>query len=208
MSDEARRLSGIVLLRENAGERHLRLTLLDPEHGLVRCLYKPAAKSGAATVTPDLFDTCEATLDTPRTGETSRFVKEYRLVLRRDAFGRDYARLTLACRLASVLAKNPHPPESFARLAELADHAFASLAAKPRPDAAYFKTLWLIARDEGWAVKEDFLTRLRPGERDLATLLLATPLAAIDDASAPKALVSGLSQALERWLEREAHFVF
>ena len=48
MSEEtSRRYEGIVLLRETAGERHLRLVLLDAEHGLVRCLYKPASKSGA-----------------------------------------------------------------------------------------------------------------------------------------------------------------
>lgn len=207
MSDEARRHAGIVLLRENAGERHLRLTLLDPEDGLVRCLYKPVAKSGAATVTPDLFDVCEATLDTPKAGGSARFVREYRLVRRFDALARDYARLTLACRLANLLAKNPHPPESYAPLHALMTEALAAIEAKPRPDAAYLKTLWLVARDEGWPVREDFLTSLRPGERDLVGVVLRTPLPEIGDA-VPPALVAGITGALERWLEREAHFVF
>ena len=207
MGDDTRRFSGLVLLREPAGERHLRLTLLDPEEGLVRCLYKPAAKSGAPTVTPDLFDACEATLDAPKAGDNARFVREYRLVKRLDALGRDYARLALACRFATLLAKNPHPPESFAGLHALATGAFTAFAEKPFPEAAYFKTLWLVARDEGWPVKEHFFPSLRAGERELAARLLATPLAGLSSDDAPKAATEGLSRALEQWLAREAHYV-
>ena len=199
---------GLVLLREDAGERHLRLTLLDPSHGLVRCLYKPAAKSGSPMVTPDLFDSAEVFLSPPKAGECARFVREYRLVRRLPGLGSDYARLTLACRLARLLAKNPHPPESWPVLHALACDALAAIASKPRPDAAYFKCLWRIARDEGWPVKEDFAERLRPGERALAALALATPLASLAPADAPPALIEGLTRDLERWLAREAHYVF
>lgn len=208
MSDESsRRFEGVVLLRENAGERHLRLTLLDPDHGLVRCLYKPAAKSGAAMVTPDLFDTAEVFLDTPKSGETARFVREYRLVRRHAALGADYARLTLACRLANLLSKNPHPPESWPVIHALACDAIAAIAEKPCPEAAYFKTLWRLARDEGLPVKEDFFVRLRPGERDLAVIVLNTPLTGLTEDTAPKPLVEGLSRSLEQWLASEADFV-
>lgn len=196
-----------MLRRESAGERHLRLTLLDPEHGLVRCLYKPASKSGAAMVTPDLFDSAEVFLDTPKAGEAARFVREYRLVRRLSGLGADYARLTYACRLANLLAKNPHPPESWPSLHALAEGAFTAFAEKPRPDAAYFKTLWVLARDEGLPVKADFGAGLRAGENELAALVLARPLAELDEVAAPRALVEGLSRALERWLVREAHFV-
>lgn len=208
MSDSSSpRFEGLVLRRESAGERHLSLTLIDAEHGLVRCFYKPAAKSGAAMVTPDLFDTAEVFLDTPRSGEPARFVREYRLVRRHAGLGADYARLTLACRLANLLTKNPHPPESWPALHALATGALEAIAGKPRPEAAYFKTLWRLARDEGLPVKEDFFVRLRPGERDLAVVVLNTPLAGLTEESAAKPLVESLSRSLEQWLASEADFV-
>ena len=134
-------------------------------------------------------------------------MREYRLVRRHAALGADYARLTLACRLANLLAKNPHPPESWPAIHALASRAFAAIADRPHPETAYFKCLWLLARDEGLPVKEDFFVRLRPGERDLAVLLLNTPLAGITGEAAPKPLVAGLVSSLEQWLVSEAHFV-
>lgn len=205
--ETAPRHEGLVLLREDAGERHLRLTLLDPEHGLVRCLYKPAAKTRAATVTPDLFDSAELFLSPPKSGESARFVREYRLLRRLHGLASDYTRLTLACRLAGLLAKNPHPPDSWRALHTLASEALAAIADKPRPEAAYFKCLWLIARNEGWPVKEDFARRLRPGELALASRVIALPLAALSEQDAPAALIEGISRDLERWLAREAHYV-
>lgn len=207
MSEDSRHHEGLVLRRDPAGERHLRLTLLDPEHGLVTCLYKPAAKSGAAMVTPDLFDTAEVFLDTPKGDGPARFVREYRLVGRLAGLAADYARLTYACRLANLISKNPHPPESRRRLHTLADGALVAFAGKPRPDAAYFKTLWLIARDDGLPVKEDFAANLRLGEVELIGTLLNTPLAGLDDTLAPPAQVEGITRTLEQWLVREADFV-
>ncbi len=205
--DRSPRHEGVVLRRENAGERHLRLTLLDPEHGLVLCLYKPASKSGSPTVTPDLFDRAEIFLSPGKDGEPAKFVREYRLIRRMSGLAADFTRLTQACRLANLLARNPHPHDSWPGLHTLAVEALEALATKPRPDAAYFKTLWRLARDEGWPVKEDFAQRLRPGERALAALLLATPLTELDETSAPRALTEGLSRDLEQWLAREAQFV-
>lgn len=201
------RIEGLVIGREPAGERHLRLTVFDPERGPTRCLYKPVARSRAATVTPDLFDTAELLIDQPKAGESARFVREYRLVERIAGLGTDYTRLTFACRWANLLSKNPHPPESWATVYTLAGDALRAIADKPRPDAAYFKAVWKLTRDEGLPVKEDFFPKLRPGEQEIVLHLLNRPLLGIDETLAPKAAVEGVARALENWLAREADFI-
>ena len=202
---EAPRLEGLVLRREPAGERHLRLTLLDAEHGAVMLLHKPAAKSGAPTVTPDLFDDAEVFTDTPRGGASaSRFIREYRLIRRRTGLARDFNRLEIASRLAHLLAANPHPSDSGKNLLDLSRTAFDALESRPAPEATALKFLWKLARDEGWPVREHWERRLPRGLAESLRRILTSPLDTIPaDEIAP---ARELTRRLEQWLADEAHY--
>ncbi len=200
------RHEGLVLRRDPAGERHLRLTLLDPGHGVVALLYRPQVKSGAAMVTPDLFDDAEIFPDTPRgAGGRMPFVKEYRLLRRRSGIAKHYARLDLACRLASLLADNPHPPESWPALHALACTALDALVSRPAPEVTLLKFLWKLARDEGWPVREHWAASLPEPLANALHALLTAPLDTVDTAGIPAAVE--LTARLEAWLVREAHYV-
>lgn len=199
-------VEGLVLRRDAAGERHLRLMLLDPRHGVTALLYRPQSKSGTAMVTPDLFDEAEVFPDTPR-GEPGKiaFVKEYRLIRRRPGLAKQYTRLATACRLASLLADNPHPPESWPALHALASTALDALESRPAPEVTLLKFLWKLARDEGWPVREHWAQALPGPLAESLRTLLATPLDAVAPASIPAAVE--LTTRLEQWLAREAHYV-
>lgn len=203
---DALRLDALVLRREPAGERHLRVTLLDAAHGAVTLLHRPVAKAGSPTVTPDLFDDAEVFPDTPKRGDAaSRFVREYRLVRRRAGIARDYARLEAASRIAFLLAANPHPPDSRHATLALARTAFDALDSRPAPEATLLKFLRTLARDEGWPVREHWEAALPAGLAASLRLILATPLDAIppDELGPARELVN----RLEQWLVREAHYV-
>lgn len=200
------RHEGVVIRRDPAGERHLRLCLLDPQHGVVTFLHRPAAKTGSPTVTPDLFDDAELYPDSPKGGATTaRFVKEYRLIRRRSGLSREYVRLELACRLSLLLADNPHPADSWPALHTLACAALDALETRPAPEATFLKFLWKLACNEGWPVREHFVPALPPPLAAALRTILVTPLDAIPAESTPA--VRELTHRLEQWLVREAHYV-
>jgi recombinational DNA repair protein (RecF pathway) len=173
----------LVLGRDPSGESHSLLTLLEPAEGVVRCLIR--THRGKGTTLPDLFDEGEVSLERAKDGGT-RFARDYRLLTRRAGLARDHRTLERACRLAGMLRKNPPPPES-------AEVCYC----------AYFKSLWLILKDGGWGVHEQWFTRL--GARQAhAAAILGQPL---DAQTTDEETVAALSTDLERWSAGEAHFV-
>lgn len=97
----------LVLGRDPSGESHSLLTLLEPAEGIVRCLIR--TQRGNGTTLPDLFDEGEVSLERAKDGGI-RFARDYRLLTRRAGLARDHRTLERACRLASMLRKNPHRP--------------------------------------------------------------------------------------------------
>ena len=94
----------LVLGRDPSGESHSLLTLLEPAEGIVRCLIR--TQRGNGTTLPDLFDEGEVSLERAKDGGI-RFARDYRLLTRRAGLARDHRTLERACRLASMLRKNP-----------------------------------------------------------------------------------------------------
>jgi recombinational DNA repair protein (RecF pathway) len=190
----------LILGRDPSGESHFLLTYLEPAEGLMRCLLR--ARGGKGATTPDLFDEGELTLERAKDGGT-RFAREYRLLTRRAGLARHHRTLERASRLAGMLRKNPPPPESAEVCYRIALETFDAMAARPRPDCAYFKSLWLILKDGGWGVHEQWFTRLG-GRQAAAGAILGQPL---DAQTTDEETVAALTTDLERWAAGEAHFV-
>lgn len=190
----------LVLGRDPSGESHSLLTVLEPAEGLLRCLLR--THRGKTATLPDLFDEGELTLERAKEGGV-RFASDYRLLTRRAACGRDHRTLERACRLAAMIRKNPPPPESAEVCYRIALETFDAMAARPRADCAYFKSLFLMLKDGGWGVNEQWLTQL--GDRQpLAVAILSQPL---DAQSMGEETVAALATDLERWAVGEAHFI-
>lgn len=189
----------LVLGREPSGESHLLLHLLEPAEGVHPCLIR-AGRRGEGR--PDLFDEAEVSLERAR-GGANRFVREYRVARRNAGIGRDPLALERASRLGNLVRRNPPPPESAPVAFRIVAETLAAMAARPRPDAAYLKALWLLLKDGGWPVEADWLARLGP-RAAAAAAVLASPL---DAQSEGHASVSDLSADLERWAAGEVHYV-
>ncbi len=195
-------ISGILLAREPSGERFVKLTLLSPADGLVCCLLRVSKKSAMSV--PDIFDEAEITLDAPN-GAGPRFAGDYRVITRAPAgLAGDYARFANACRFALVPAKNPPPDDTAGEIFLLLRDALSAFAARPRPDCALLKSLWKVAKIEGWPVREHWLNGLAAGDAREAVSILTEPL---DAQTVPEKTVLRLTRALEAWLAGECHFV-
>ena len=174
----------LVLGRDPSGESHLLLTLLEPEQGLERCLIRHSHAKGA------------------KDGGT-RFARDYRLLTRRTGIARSHRTLERACRFASMIRRNPPPPESAQVCYRIAHETFAAMAERPRADCAYFKGLWLMIKDGGWPVSEQWLAHLG-GRREAAAAILTQPL---DAQTTDEETVAKLATDLEHWAVGEIHFV-
>ena len=159
-------------------------------------------RRGKDATLPDLFDEGEVILERAKDGGM-RFARDYRLLTRRAGVARDHRTLERACRLAAMIRKNPPPPESAEVCYRIALESFDAMAARPRADCAYFKSLWLMLKDGGWGVHEQWYTRLG-ARQGYAAAILTQPL---DAQSTDEETVATLATDLERWAAGEAHFI-
>jgi hypothetical protein len=191
----------IVLDRKPAAENFQRLQCLSPEFGVLDCLQRLSRRAGATSAPLlDLFDEAHVALESRNEGRTW-FVREATPQRRHTALAVSYEALRLACRFATVLTRNPLPEESRAAVCALVQRALEAWETGRRPDVVYFKSLYLLARDEGHPVREEWWQGLPAGDRDTAESVLRQPLSA---QTATEADVARLTNALETYLQGNA----
>jgi hypothetical protein len=188
----------LVLLKQPPADAFQTFTVFSTELGGLLVLQRLPKKSAPASVALDLFDDVALLLESSNQGRTW-FMRESRLVTRYGGIGRRYESLRFASTLASLVARNAVPDESRAPVAALLRTAFAAFADSARPDLVYFKSLYRLARDEGYPVKQEWLAGLPAAQRAAAERLLATPLATLAETSS--AIADPSSAILLRRLE-------
>lgn len=194
----------VVLDRVTSGDSWMRLTVFSPAEGRLECMQRITSRPSSAAPMLDLFDHARATLETRNQGRTW-FVREALPLRRRTALAASYPALTCACRFSRVIARHPLHEEGRAALAALLDRALDAWEDTARPDAVYFKSLFLLARDEGYPVREAWIRRLPPADRAAADAILRQPVAG---QSTPDADTRRLTAALEDYLAHEHDFDF
>lgn len=188
--------SATVLDRTESGDRWLRLTCFSAEHGNLDCLVRRSQKPTSKSATLDLFDGAQLSLESSNQGRTW-FIKEATVDRRRTALGKSYDTLAHACRFARILVHNPVHDESRRAVHSLLERALDAWESGARPDCVYFKSVFLLARDEGYPVEQDWWRRLESDDRNAAESVLRTRVA---DQEIVPTTVSRLTQALEHYL--------
>lgn len=198
-------MNAYILDRAVHGEKFWRVSAISADEGVFSCLLRLSSKK-TGTVVPDLFDEADLRFDRQKAGtDAPRFVREYTLRARRTGISGNYSALVFASRFAAVLAKNAVPPDARAAVFKLCGIAIDAFADKPRCDATYFKSLWVLARENGLPVREDWFNGLSFGDKALVSETLHSPLDAL---SVPENEVSRLISRIEFWLSRENEFSF
>lgn len=187
----------ILLTRKESGEHGLLLTLLSPAHGLLQA-FKRTSTRGRQPL-PDLFDEVSLTLEKAKGGDLW-FVSEYVVQRRRPEIGADYHAFLYACRYALLLSHHVFDAEEGSLWTEQLRQALDALETRLRPEAAYFKTLYLFARFQGIPVKEEWLASLNTQQATDAMTVLRQPLA---EQSVPASAIEHIIAAFERYLHHE-----
>lgn len=192
-----------ILGRSVHGEKFWLINTLSVEEGSLSCLIRQSTKK-TGTIVPDLFDEAELSLERPKAGvEGPRFAKEYSLLTRHTGISGNYCGLVYASRLATVLAHNAFSPDAREGVFKICRNAIAAFSEKPRKDATYFKSLWLLARESGLPVREDWFESLNYEDKAAVAETLKTPLESL---SVLAPAVEHFISRIEYWLSKENDF--
>lgn len=187
-------MEGVVLLREASGETWDRITLLSPDTGIVQFLQRRSKKAGTTIL--DLFDRVSVVLER-KDGSATRFSREIRIQRRLSGLGQRYDSLREACQFARILMDNPVHEDSRQEVDALLEQALAAWERGDREDIVAFKSLFVFARGEGYAVREDWWQRLPAQERAWSTLLLNRPTREVE---LERNQVATVRESLEHYL--------
>ncbi|MDD3180187.1 MAG: hypothetical protein PHQ04_07515 [Opitutaceae bacterium] len=176
------------------------LAVFSSGQGLLHCLRRISAGKTPASPPLDLFDFAELWLESSNQGRTW-FIKEHRIIERHAGIGRSYDALRRASALSTLLTRNPLPEESRPAIAALLAQSLRALNDGARPDLVWLKVLFCFARDEGYAVKQQWWPQLPAQEGAAATAILNQPIAG---QSIDPAIVARLVDSLETWLRTQA----
>ncbi|MGB0257888.1 MAG: hypothetical protein ACPGES_04460 [Coraliomargarita sp.] len=196
--------TALILKIAQSGESFLTLHALSPEAGSFVCLKRISSKAPTKD-RPDLFDTAEIQLETAKSG-TARFVRDYRVVQRRETIGSSYRALQHASDFATLLAKNAtHMPDP-ALLYQLAERSFNAFGEAKPPGIIYLKSIYLLLQGEGYPVRESWWPQVPDQLRESAKALINQP--APEKASVEQINACELvTQNMHRWLQRETDLI-
>lgn len=185
-------LDAWVLGRRPSGESFEMLTVFAASHGRLYVLRR-LSRRGPGPAALDLFDEAALLLESPA-GAGSWFLREARALRRHPEIARSYEALQRASAIAAFVVRNDVPDESRPAVHTLLASAFGALARGAPPGIVHLKTVYCLARDEGYPLRQQWLPALSTERRELAERLLRTPLETLvdEDPAGAAALVEDL----------------
>lgn len=165
-------LTGIVLQKELRGESGVLFKIFSKSEGIV-ALYKRVSQKRAASL-PDYFDEVCFEVQKAKSGNML-FASECEILARRTELAKNYEAYECAAKLALCCANNGLYLENFERLYNNFEAALNALICGADAAVCELKFMYLFARDEGYAIKEDFFANLDPEGRSLFRQILLSP---------------------------------
>lgn len=195
----------VLLRRPSTSDAFQALSVFSATQGALLVLQRvsKSRRKGEVASALDLFNEAALVLESGNQGRTW-FVREARVLRSAAGIGRDYEALRRASEFATVVAQNAVPEESRAQVYALLGQAFEAFAGAPRPDVAFVKSLYCLARDEGYPVKQQWVRSLGAADRAAVAELLNKPLA---EQSAEAEAVERLGERLKAYLRTETEIL-
>lgn len=183
-----------VLNRDLRGESSLYIEAFSAKEGYLALIKRVSAKK--TTSLPDIFDDIEAAL-TPADSGDLKFVGEFEIKRRRTAIASNYESFEDAVAIVETVRKNGRHIEDCAKLSTRLRRALDAIDSGLPSPIVRLKFLYLLARDEGYAVREDFFAHLSEIDKKLFLVLVKTPVAELLDF---KSHSRGMLEKLVDWV--------
>ena len=194
----------LVLKTELSGESFIKVHGVCVEDGFLLALKRLSKKS--TSVRPDLFEEAEVAFERGRNNADMRFIKDYRVLDQYASIGDHYRSLKEASRFARLLVDNGSVlvvDEAFYDQLKATLRAFAANRA---PEVVHLKSAYLLLRNEGFPVKEDWWPTLSPEERSQVATLINRPVADSLSDESREAAESALDH-LHRWVRYNTELI-
>ena len=163
-----------VINRENRGESSIYITAFCAASDIIQLMKRVSAKNTSQL--PDLFDDIDVKAES-QTPNGLKFLRDFEIIKRRINIGKSYESFSHASLIASVVSANGRNIEDAARLSFRLRHALDALDNGVPPEPVRLKFMFLMARDEGYPIKEDFFENLSAAKREMFATLIRTPSA-------------------------------
>ncbi len=197
---DSRELSGIVLSREPAGDRFLRVRIFDHLTGLSAALFPHAGKRSQNANPPDLFDRVDCVLKPTSSDSSIPFVAEFHRVHScRELASNPQAFITASEIARFYLFNGAHlidPSPHFRTLCSSLD----SFQRAKVPKVVLFKLYYCFARDEGLPVRESWLADLPVNFANEICTVLKSP---VDGMIIEKSKINEILESLKMWMNAE-----
>ncbi|MBL4575651.1 MAG: hypothetical protein JKY51_06085 [Opitutaceae bacterium] len=167
-------IEGIVLSKELSGDSWLRLIVFSAQNGNVLCL-KRLSQRKSLDSSIDFFDELQLNLESRNQGR-SWFISEYHHLNNSQEIGKNYDALIHASRFTKILAGNTLHEESRRPVYQLFKNALSAWRTGIRPEVTLLKSIYILARDEGYPVKEDWCEKLPTRDRASLRSILSSPV--------------------------------
>lgn len=187
-------LSATVIDREIRGESSVFITVFSENCGFVQMMKKTSAKKTSQI--PNLFDDISAfaRADTPG---SLKFMRDFEVLRHREGIAASYETFEAASNLAGCTAKNGRHIEDCGLFSRRLKRALDALSVGMPPPIVEIKFLYLLARDEGYAVREDFYAGLASDKKRIFSDILKMPPAELGEL---RQRAYGLLEQLRVWI--------
>lgn len=153
-----------LLRKSDSSENHLLLVFFLKENGLKSVLVRKRSKAAAGQAVPDLFEIGELVLE-QKDASRPAFLKDFTSDRQFPQIASKYPRLKNASSLARFYERNLIHMEHFDQAWNLLNESLAAFSEKDPAELVLFKTLFIFARMEGYAVSQQWLNQMPAEDR-------------------------------------------
>ncbi len=199
---EQKNISAIVLDKEKRGETSVLLTAFSSEEGLVVMFKKMSSKK--TSLVPDLFDEISCQVQLPEANASINFLQQFDILEHRESIGISYEKLCCACELTSIVKLNGAHIYEKQSLFSLLSKALESIEKSTSLAEIKIKFLYLLVKEQGYPIKEDFFKSLPEEDKNKFASILKTPISSesTSDNNAEK-----LYNALKYWVQTQTDII-
>ncbi len=192
----------LVLSKVLTGEAHIRYFLLTGE-GIRPVLLRVAGKEPRSKPLPDLFEVVACELSPVRNPSMPSYLKYWQSLARYDGLARHWEQMQMAAFWCALLQENARHTAQTQGWLEIARKALAAWNRGAESWTVLLKAIYLLAREEGLPVQQDWLQGLpSQAQVEAARLLQEKPPLGTEVLEPPKQL----SLSLLAWLRESGDF--
>jgi len=197
---DSEELAGVVLSREPAGERFLRIHIFDQTSGLRVALFPRHLKKAAKAPPPDLFDDIQCLLHQQPSANSIPFVRDFEKIHTfRNLATQPSLFLTAGEMARFYLTNGSHLLDPAPQL-KLLRTSLEALGRASVPKVVLIKLYFCFARNEGLPVRESWLAGLPEDRGESALLILKQH---VDQIRVEPERINQILLSIQMWMNAE-----